>query len=104
MKNTAMETRQITIDPNVRGGRPCIANTSLRVTDVAIAALFHGRTPGEIASDYGISQAQVHAALASQQTSPHHSCHLRSRFWRGGMMGECLPFALFLRSSDTPPG
>ncbi len=54
----------ISIDPNVRGGRPCIAGTGLRVTDVVMATLFHQRTPGEIASDYEISLAQVHAALA----------------------------------------
>ncbi len=54
----------ITIDPEVRGGRPCIAGTGLRVIDVVMAALFHGRTPGELASDYGLSLAEVHAALA----------------------------------------
>ena len=54
----------ISIDPNVRGGRPCIAGTGLRVTDVVMATLFHQRTPSEIASDYEISLAQVHAALA----------------------------------------
>jgi uncharacterized protein (DUF433 family) len=63
-----METIQsinlIAINPKVRGGRPCIAGTGLRVTDIAMAMLFHERTPGEIASDYAISMAQVHAALA----------------------------------------
>lgn len=54
----------ISIDPKVRGGRPCIAGTGLRVTDVVMAILFHQRTPGEIAADYDISLAQVHAALA----------------------------------------
>ena len=54
----------ITTNPRVRGGRPCIAGTTLRVTDLAIASLYHNRTPSEIASDYGISLAQVHAALA----------------------------------------
>jgi len=54
----------IAINPNVRGGRPCIAGTTLRVTDVVMATLFHDRTPGEIASDYAISLSQVHAALA----------------------------------------
>lgn len=54
----------IAINPKVRGGRPCIAGTGLRVTDIVIVYLFHTRTPGEIASDYDISLAQVHAALA----------------------------------------
>jgi uncharacterized protein (DUF433 family) len=54
----------ITTNPKVRGGRPCIAGTGLRVIDIVMASLFHGRTPGEIATDYEIGLAQVHAALA----------------------------------------
>ena len=54
----------IATEPTIRAGRPCIAGTSLRVTDVAIAHLFHERTPGQLASDYGLTLAQVHAALA----------------------------------------
>jgi uncharacterized protein (DUF433 family) len=51
-------------NPKVRGGRPCIAGTGLRVTDIVMASLFHNRTPSEIASDYDIFMAEVHAALA----------------------------------------
>lgn len=54
----------ITTNPAVRGGRPCIAGTTLRVTDLVMASLFHGRTPDEIVADYELSLAQVHAALA----------------------------------------
>ena len=54
----------ITTNPDVRGGRPCIAGTGLRVTDVVMATIFHERSPGEIASDYEISLAEVYAALA----------------------------------------
>lgn len=54
----------ISTNPNVRGGRPCIAGTTLRVTDVATAHVFRGRSTSEIASDYAISLAQAHAALA----------------------------------------
>lgn len=54
----------ITINPAIRGGKPCIAETSLRVTDLVMAHLFHKRTPDEIASDYELSLAQVYAALA----------------------------------------
>lgn len=54
----------ITINPNIRGGRPCVAGTGLRVTDLVIAHLFHKRTPDEMAADFGISLAQVHASLA----------------------------------------
>ena len=54
----------ISINPDVRGGQPCIAGTGLRVADIAIAHIFHHRSPGEIASDYAISLAAAHAALS----------------------------------------
>ena len=54
----------ITSNPKVRSGRPCIAGTGLRVTDVVISAVFHLQTPDEIAAGYGISLADVYAALA----------------------------------------
>jgi len=54
----------IASDAKVRGGRPCIAGTSLRVIDVVMATLFHNQTPGDIAEAYDISLAQVYAALA----------------------------------------
>jgi uncharacterized protein (DUF433 family) len=50
--------------PEVRGGRPCIAGTGLRVIDIVMANMFHDRTPDEMAADYGVSLAAVHAALA----------------------------------------
>ena len=54
----------ITSDQAVRAGRPCVAGTSLRVTDVIIANLYHDRSPDQIAADYELSLAKVHAALA----------------------------------------
>ncbi|MCC6615811.1 MAG: DUF433 domain-containing protein [Anaerolineae bacterium] len=63
-----METRisinLITTNPNVRGGRPCITGTGLRVSDVVIAHLFHDQTPDEIAAGYAVSLSGVYAALA----------------------------------------
>jgi uncharacterized protein (DUF433 family) len=54
----------IVTNPDVRQGQPCIAGTGLRVADIAMASLFHKRSPDEIAADYELSLAQVHAALA----------------------------------------
>ena len=62
--DTIQNIQLIVTNPTIRGGRPCIAGTSLRVTDVVMATIFHDRQPGQIASDYSISLAQVHAALA----------------------------------------
>ena len=62
--DTVQSINLIATNPNVRNGRPCIAGTGLLVTDIVIAHIFHQRSPGEIASDYDISLAAVHAALA----------------------------------------
>ena len=51
-------------DPNLRSGRPVIAGTSLRVLDIAALTNYQGRTPDDIAVSYGLTLAQVHAALA----------------------------------------
>lgn len=63
-----METIQsinlIAINPKVRSGRPCIAGTGLEVAVIAIASTRQKHTPEQIAGDYMISLAQVHAALA----------------------------------------
>ncbi|MBP8972723.1 MAG: DUF433 domain-containing protein [Anaerolineae bacterium] len=54
----------IASDPDVRGGRPCIAGTGVRVSDVVMVMLFHTDSPGEIAAWFGLPLAQIHAALA----------------------------------------
>ncbi|MBI5669641.1 MAG: DUF433 domain-containing protein [Chloroflexi bacterium] len=64
METTVHSINLIVSDPDVRGGRPCIAGTGVRVTDVVMAMLFHNQTPGEIAAGYAVSLAAVHAALA----------------------------------------
>ncbi|MCL4237876.1 MAG: DUF433 domain-containing protein [Anaerolineae bacterium] len=54
----------IASDPDVRGGRLCIAGTGVRVSDVAMVMLFHTDSPGEIAAWFGLPLAQIRAALA----------------------------------------
>lgn len=61
---TTLTIDLIASDPAVRNGRPCVAGTGLRVTDLIMAHLFHQRTPDELAADYELSLAQVYAALA----------------------------------------
>ncbi|MCY3779650.1 MAG: DUF433 domain-containing protein [Chloroflexi bacterium] len=51
-------------DPDVRGGRPCIVGTDLRVLDIVISKIFSERTPDQLAEDYALSMAEVYAALA----------------------------------------
>ena len=63
-----METVQsidfIATNPDVRGGRPCIAGTGIEVSALVVAHIVHGRTVDEIAGDYKLSLAQVYAALS----------------------------------------
>lgn len=62
--DTVLSIDLITTNPSVRGGRPCIRGTGLRVSDVAVAHIFHQQTPDEIAAGFGVSLAGVYAALA----------------------------------------
>jgi uncharacterized protein (DUF433 family) len=63
-----METIQnielISIDPDVRSGRPCVAGTGITVADIVIAKVIHMLSPDEIASDFDLTLGQVYAALA----------------------------------------
>jgi uncharacterized protein (DUF433 family) len=61
---TIHSIEMIVSDPAVRSGRPCLAGTGLRVTDVVIAHTFHDQSPDDIAVNYGVSLAAVYAALA----------------------------------------
>lgn len=54
----------IAADPYVRSGRPYILDTTVTVSDVAMARLFHDQDAEGIADWYGLSLAQVYAALA----------------------------------------
>ena len=62
--NTIESINLIYRNPEVRGGRPCIVGTELRVLDIMMAMIFADRTPDQLAEDYDISMAEVHAALA----------------------------------------
>ena len=52
-------------NPDVCGGKACIAGTRIRVQDVYVWHELQGRTPDEIVSDFPqVTLADVHAALA----------------------------------------
>ncbi len=53
----------IVTDPEVYGGRPIIAGHRIAVVDVAVWTK-QGMTPEQIASDFPLTLAQIHAALA----------------------------------------
>ena len=51
-------------DPAVRGGRPCIVGTGLRVMDIVCHQRYAHRTPEQIAAGLRVRLDEVHAALA----------------------------------------
>lgn len=63
---------RISVDPAVCGGRPVIAGTRLRVTDV-LEMLAGGATPAEIAADFPyVDEDGVRAALAYAAAQADH--------------------------------
>ena len=56
--------RHIENTPEVRGGKPCIAGTRITVDDIVIMHLRLGQSLPEIAGQYDLLLAAVHAAIA----------------------------------------
>ena len=54
----------IVSDPNMRGGRPVISGTSIRVVDVVASHIYRGQSPDELAVHFALDLGQVYAALA----------------------------------------
>src|SRR5574341_232700 len=58
----AIET--IISDPDIRGGQPIIAGTTIRVADLVASHIYRGQSPEELAANFALNLGQVHAALA----------------------------------------
>ena len=54
-------------DPKVRGGRPCIVGTGLRVMDIVLEQRHGEKDAVKIAALYQIELSKVYAALAYYQ-------------------------------------
>lgn len=65
---TILNIEAIVSDPKIRGGRPIIAGTTLRVSDVAAYHTFGGLTPEDLAVQFRLTLGQIHAALAYYYT------------------------------------
>ena len=61
----------ISMDPDVRFGKPCLTGTRIDVPTV-VGALAAGETPDTVAAEYSLSLAQVYTALAY---AAHVSAH-----------------------------
>src|SRR3954463_12850354 len=56
--------QHITVTPGLRGGKPHIIGRRLTVSDIAFFHLTWGMSVEQIAADYDLTLASVHAALA----------------------------------------
>lgn len=62
---TVLSIDTIVSNPKIRGGRPIIAGTTMRVQDIAIGLLYKGYSVDDLLTHYpNLNHAQVHAALA----------------------------------------
>jgi uncharacterized protein (DUF433 family) len=64
MAATILSIDTIVSDPAIRGGRPIIAGTGIRVIDIVAYYRYAGQTPEELATGFSLSLGQVHGALA----------------------------------------
>lgn len=62
----------VTVDPDVRFGKPCIAGTRVDVATV-VGAVAAGETPASVADEFALTAGQVQAAL-------RYAAHLTGHF------------------------
>jgi uncharacterized protein (DUF433 family) len=62
----------ISMDPDVRFGKPCLSGTRIDVATI-VGALAAGESKESVASEYALTSAQIHAALAY---AAHVAAHL----------------------------
>ena len=62
----------ISMDPDVRFGKPCLSGTRIDVATV-VAALAAGESTETVANEYSLTPAQIHTALAY---AAHVAAHL----------------------------
>lgn len=64
MNPTQVSTEHISINPEIRFGKPCITGTRIAVIDIASRYQEMEESLEDIAQDYNLSLASVHAAMA----------------------------------------
>src|SRR3990172_4097213 len=61
---TVLNIDTIVSDPAIRGGRPIIAGTTIRVLDIVASHLYRKFSPEELAVQFNLTLGQIYAALA----------------------------------------
>ena len=79
MPSQVLPIDSVVSDPEIRGGQPLIAGTTLRVSDLASYHTLAGLTPDQLSVQFDIDLARVHAALAYYyQNKPAIDAEIRS--------------------------
>ena len=79
MPSQVLPIDSVVSDPEIRGGQPLIAGTTLRVSDLASYHILAGLTPDQLSAQFDIDLARVHAALAYYyQNKPAIDAEIRS--------------------------
>lgn len=64
MAARVLPIESVVSDPAIRGGRPVVAGTTLRVSDLAAYHTLAGLTADQLSSQFDLDLARVHAALS----------------------------------------
>jgi uncharacterized protein (DUF433 family) len=64
MAAQVLPIESVVSDPEVRGGQPLVAGTTLRVSDLASYHTLAGLTPEQLAVQFELDLSRVHGALA----------------------------------------
>ncbi|HEX9943536.1 MAG TPA: DUF433 domain-containing protein [Thermoanaerobaculia bacterium] len=64
MAAQVLPIESVVSDPEIRGGQPLVAGTTLRVSDLAAYHTLAGLTPEQLSVQFELDLARVHAALA----------------------------------------
>jgi uncharacterized protein (DUF433 family) len=60
----ALPIEAVVNDPEIRGGRPIVAGTTLRVSDLAAYHTLAGLTPDQLCAQFDLDLSRAHAALS----------------------------------------
>lgn len=64
MAAQVLPIESVVSDPEIRGGQPTVVGTTLRVSDLAAYHVLAGLSSEQLAAQFELDLARVHAALA----------------------------------------
>lgn len=64
MPTQVLAIESVVTDPDVRGGKPIVAGTTLRVSELAAYHILAGLTPSQLSAQFDLDLSRVHGALS----------------------------------------